>query len=84
MRYTPPPADLRGLRLRQDQLERLCNEHGLETPKALAEFIGMHLATVHRALRGDIAPGAKFIAATCLSFGVTFDDLYELVPAVAA
>lgn len=83
MQQTTQP-DARGVRLRFDKFGEYCYARRLHSTKAQADFIGMHPATVYRIVRGDDRPGTTFIAATCLAFGVSIDDLYEPVADVAA
>jgi transcriptional regulator with XRE-family HTH domain len=79
----PQEPDVAKIVLRRDQLAKLrkLKNGGLNTDAAFAEAIGVNPGQVSRVLRGDSAPGAKFIAGVLDVFGVEFfTDLFAVVP----
>lgn len=69
------------LRLRADQLAKLRTLTGLTTDAKLAHAMAIDPATVYRVLRGQAAPGTRFMTALVSAFpGMTLDDFFEVVP----
>lgn len=62
------------LRVRQDQMKKLMELHGLSEGQA-AERIGVGRQTYRRAMSGENV-SAGFVAGACLGFQVPFDSLF--------
>ncbi len=67
--------------LRQEQLKKFRKLKGIKTDAEFAKLIGVNAGQVSRTLRGDSAPGTRFIAGTLELFGVEFfADLFDIRP----
>lgn len=67
--------------LRKNQLAKFCRLAGIKTDKELATRMHVDPATIHRTVKGDAAPGHKFIAGALEVFGIEcFADLFEVHP----
>lgn len=70
------------IRLRTGQFRKYCNLAGLKTDQAKADAIGVNASTLSRILRGDTAPGERFIAGVLHAFAdyeLDFADLFEVI-----
>jgi len=68
------------LSLRKDKLAAYRRLAGITTDQELARRIGMDPSSVSRILKGNQAPGARFIAGLVAIFGADlFPDLFEVV-----
>ena len=71
---TPAPA----IRLRTDVWAAWASSQELTSEAAQARRIGHSQTTLNRILRGEVAPGEKFIAAALAATGAKFEDLFEV------
>jgi len=63
-----------------DGLKRLCKRAIIEDNQELARRIGVDGATIHRILKGQNAPSARFIAGALQTFGHSwFLELFKIV-----
>ncbi|MFJ1510919.1 helix-turn-helix domain-containing protein [Cellulosimicrobium funkei] len=68
------------LRLRKTKLASYRRLAGIDTDQELARRIDMDPSSVSRILKGNQAPGPRFIAGLVVIFGVDlFPDLFEVV-----
>lgn len=74
---TPSPA----IRLRLDVWNAWATGQNLASETAQARRIGHSQTTLNRILRGEVAPGEKFIAAALAATGAKFEDLFEIAEA---
>lgn len=71
--------------LRRDQLDKYRRIAGLTTDQRLADKMGVHQGTVNKVLNGHQTPSKEFIGSLVTAFdGLAFEDLWEIVPMVAA
>ena len=67
--------------VRHDQLSKFRRLSGIKTDAEFAERIGVHPSQVSRVLKGDAAPGTRFIAGVLELFGIEcFQDLFAVEP----
>lgn len=71
---TPAPA----VRLRAAAWKAWAARENLASEAAQARRIRHSQTTLNRILRGEVAPGEKFIAAALLATGMKFEDLFEI------
>lgn len=71
---TPAPA----IRLRADVWAAWASREGLASETAQARRIGHSQTTLNRILRGEVAPGEKFIKRSLAATGLKFEDLFEV------
>jgi lambda repressor-like predicted transcriptional regulator len=74
---TPAPV----IRLRADVWAAWASREDLVSEAAQARRIGHSQTTLNRILRGDVAPGEKFIAAALAVTGCKFEHLFEITEA---
>lgn len=68
------------LRLRKDKLASYRRLAGIDTDLELARRINMDPSSISRILKGNQAPGPRFIAGLVITFGADlFPDLFEVV-----
>lgn len=68
------------IHLRLGQLRKYRAMSGLTSDSGLADRMGAHRATVHRALRGDGKFSLEFVASLLRAFPqLDFSDLFEIV-----
>jgi hypothetical protein len=72
----PAPAVVR---LRDDAYAAWMSRLKLAGEQRQADYLGVGRATVGRALRGEIVPGERFIAACLAKYDGTFEELFEVV-----
>lgn len=77
----PSPTTPAVIHLNAAALGEWARREDLPSDTAIAERIGYNQTTVSRILRGDTAPGEKFIAAALAVTGMKFEDLFEIVGA---
>ena len=70
----PAPA----IRLRADAWAAWAAGEDLASETAQARRIGHSQTTLNRILRGEVAPGEKFIAAALAATGMKFEDLFKI------
>lgn len=73
---TPSPA----IRLRADVWSAWARRERLASESAQARRIGHSQTALNRLLRGEVAPGEKFIAAALAATGMKFEELFEVAP----
>ena len=67
------------VRLRTDRIDEIATARGLATDSARARRIGVDKSTYSRVIRGEVAPGERFIAECLRAFpDLKFDDLFEV------
>jgi DNA-binding XRE family transcriptional regulator len=65
------------MRLNVMKLNELRKAHELESNVDLARLLGVDTATLHRVMKGDVAPSSVFIARVKLAFpSVSIDSLF--------
>ncbi|MEV5538513.1 helix-turn-helix domain-containing protein [Saccharopolyspora shandongensis] len=74
-----PPTPNRGNAIKARAARHGINVTTRTGAAALADRLGVHPATVYRALNGSTAPGARFAGAYAAAFGS--DALVDLYPA---
>lgn len=67
--------------LRRDRLDELRQQRHLHSDSQLADAMALNKSTVSRVLAGKSVPGPLFIAAAVGTFGIAFEDLFEVTPA---
>lgn len=61
------------------KFEKLRHDQGLDTLQSLADALGINKGTASRVIRGESAPGPRFISSVLLTFPIKFEDVFEVI-----
>lgn len=67
------------MRTLSPNLDAFARVRGSQNQKQFAARIGVNDSTLSRVLAGDIAPSARFIAATLSELPVQFHEVFDIV-----
>ena len=81
MQPTAPVLPGPYVRLRAARFDKRAAELGLANETQIADYLGLSLSTVNRVLAGQTVPGERFIAAAVSTFGLPFEELFEIAEA---
>jgi len=68
------------IRLRTLAFVQAARRGGYTSDYALARAMGVNRSTVTRVVKGDLQPGAGFIAGALIALRADFPDLFEIIP----